>query len=153
MERSRLITAIGEKFPSRLKLFTINKNAEFPHVKNMGVADYYSEMPYIFSHSKINLNISLKSIQSGIPLRCMDILGNGGFLLTNFQADFLDYFIPDEDFVYYTDTNDLLDKIEYYLSHENERAEIAANGHRKVKENHSFEKCFSEIMRTVFGDE
>ena len=83
----------------------------------------------------------------------MDILGNGGFLLTNFQADFLDYFIPDEDFVYYTDTNDLLDKIEYYLSHEKERIEIAANGHQKAKENHSFEKCFSEVFRIVFPND
>lgn len=150
MERIRLITKIGEKFPSRLKLFTINPNATFPNVKNMGVADYYSEMPYIFSHSKINLNISLKSIQSGIPLRCMDILGNGGFLLTNFQADFLDFFTPDEDFVYYSDTDDLLNKIDYYLSHEKERNAIAENGHEKVKRNHSFEKCFSKILQTVF---
>ena len=117
----------------------------------MGVADYYSEMPYVFSHSKINLNITLKSIHSGIPLRCMDIMGNGGFLISNFQEDFLDYFVPDEDFVYYTDADDLLNKIDYYLSHEKERKEIAENGHQKVKKNHSFEKCFSDIIHIVFN--
>lgn len=150
MERTRLITKIGERFPERLKLFTLNKDAAFPHVRNMGVADYYSEMPYVFSHSKINLNITLKSIHSGIPLRCMDIMGNGGFLISNFQEDFLDYFVPDEDFVYYTDADDLLNKIDYYLSHEKERKEIAENGHQKVKKNHSFEKCFSDIIHIVF---
>ena len=81
----------------------------------------------------------------------MDILGAGGFLLTNFQADFLDYFIPDEDFVYYTDTDDLLSKIDYYLTHEQERKEIAQNGHRKVLQNHSFEKCFQSILAIVFS--
>lgn len=148
IERQRLLTAIGEHFP--LKLFTINKNVVIPHVQNMGAVDYYSEMPYVFANSKINLNITLKSIQSGIPLRAMDIMGAGGFLLTNFQADFLDYFNPDEDFVYYTDSDDLLAKIDYYLSHDKERSEIAQNGHCKVLKNHSFEKCFQSIFSIVF---
>lgn len=149
MERQRTLSAIAQKFP--LKLFTLNKNVVISNAQNMGTVDYYSEMPYIFANSKINLNITLKSIQSGIPLRAMDIMGAGGFLLTNFQADFLDYFIPDEDFVYYTDTDDLLNKIGYFLSHEKERNEIAANGHRKALQNHSFEKCFQEIFEIVFS--
>lgn len=149
MERIRLLTAIGKRFPDRLKLFTLNKDTQIPHVRNMGATDYYSEMPYVFANSKINLNITLKSIQSGIPLRAMDIMGAGGFLLTNFQADFLDYFVPDEDFVYYNDPDDLLNKIEYYLSHDKERKEIAENGHRKVKDNHSYEKCFQEMLRNA----
>lgn len=148
MERQRLLTAVAERFP--VKLFTLNKDYVLPNVQNMGAADYYSEMPYIFANSKINLNITLKSIHSGIPLRAMDILGAGGFLLSNFQADFLDYFIPDEDFVYYTDTEDLLAKIDYYLSHDKERKEIAENGHNKVRKNHSFEKCFQSIFSIVF---
>ncbi len=151
LERMRMLTAIGEKFPEQLKLFTLDSNVKIPHVQNMGTADYYSEMPYVFANSKINLNITLKSIQSGIPLRCMDILGAGGFLLTNFQADFLDYFLPDEDFVFYSDKDDLLNKIEYYLSHDKERKEIAQNGYQKVLQNHSFEKCFEQIFKIVFG--
>lgn len=146
LERIRVLTSIGKRFPEKLKLFTINKNFQIPHVQNMGTADYFQEMPFVFANSKINLNITLKSIQSGIPLRAMDIMGAGGFLLTNFQADFLDYFIPDQDFVYYNDPEDLLDKIEYYLSHDKERQEIARNGYQKVKENHSFEKCFRELL-------
>lgn len=149
LERIRLLTAIGERFPEKLKLFTLNRQLHIPHVQNMGTADYFNEMPHVFANSKINLNITLKSIQSGIPLRAMDIMGAGGFLLTNFQADFLDYFIPGEDFVYYNDSDDLLNKIEYYLSHEKERQEIAQNGHQKVKENHSFQKCFENMLETL----
>ena len=59
----------------------------------------------------------------------------------------MDYFIPDQDFVYFSDHEDLLNKIEYYLSHDKERKEIAQNGHQKVKENHSFEKCFQEMLQ------
>ena len=150
IERQQLLSSIAEHFPLKLKLFTLNKNVAIPQLYNMGIADYTSEMPYIFANSKINLNITLKSIQSGIPLRAMDIMGAGGFLLTNYQADFLDYFVPNEDFVYYSDPDDLLTKIEYYLSHEKERCEIAQNGYQKVLENHSFEKSFASIISLVF---
>lgn len=148
IERQRLLSAVAKH--CQLKLYTLNRNAVIPNAVNMGVADYYSEMPYVFANSKINLNITLRSIQSGIPLRAMDIMGAGGFLLTNFQADFLDYFIPNEDFVYYESEEDLIDKVNYYLSHEKERLEIAHNGHEKVKANHSFEKFFHDIFQVVF---
>lgn len=148
IERQRLLTAVAEH--CNLKVYTIDKNAVIPNAVNMGAVDYYSEMPYVFANSKINLNITLRSIQSGIPLRAMDIMGAGGFLLTNFQADFLDYFVPDEDFVYYESQEDLVEKTNYYLSHENIRKEIAHNGHEKVKANHSFEKFFEYIFEIVF---
>lgn len=148
MERQRLLTAVAQY--SDLKLYTIDKNATIPKAANMGAVDYYSEMPYVFANSKINLNITLRSIQSGIPLRAMDIMGAGGFLLTNFQSDFLDYFVPDEDFVYYENQEDLIEKVQYYLTHEKRRMEIAHNGHEKVKENHSFELFFKHIFEVVF---
>lgn len=151
MERHQLLAAAASHCKD-FKLYTIDSSVTIPGVQNMGVVDYYSEMPYVFANSKINLNISLRSIHSGIPLRAMDIMGAGGFLLTNFQADFLDYFVPGEDFVYYESQEDMTDKIEYYLSHEKERKEIAHNGHEKVKANHNFEKFFHDIFEIVFPD-
>lgn len=145
IERINTLTAIAANFP--LKLFTLDENAVIPGAKNMGIADYYEEMPYVFHNSKINLNISLRSIKSGIPLRCMDILGAGGFLLTNYQADFFDYFEPDVDFVFYESIDDCLDKIDFYLNHETERAAIAAHGHATAAANHNFKKCFEELLK------
>lgn len=149
LERHRLLKAAAGHCKD-LKVYTLDPNASIPGARNMGSVDYYSEMPYVFANSKINLNITLRSIQSGIPLRAMDIMGAGGFLLTNFQADFLDYFIPGEDFIYYESEEDMIAKIEYYLSHEKERKEIAHNGHEKVKANHSFDKFFTHIFDIVF---
>lgn len=148
VERRTLLSAVAAH--ANLRVYTLDKNVIIPNAQNMGAIDYYSEMPYVFHNSKINLNISLRSIQSGIPLRCMDIMGAGGFLLTNFQADFLEHFIPDVDFVYFEDELDLIQKVDYYLAHEDKRIEIAQNGHNKVKLNHSFEKCFETIFKYVF---
>ena len=144
LERTELIRAITERF--HFNLFTPNKDFTMPNLTNHGTTDYYSQMPLVFKQSKINLNISLRSIRSGIPLRAFDILGSGGFLLSNFQADFLDDFLPGEDFDYYESKEDLLAKLQYYLNHEDERAAIAKNGHDKVAANHTFRHRVREML-------
>ena len=144
LERLRLLTGITQKYT--LDLFTLDPAFSLPNLRNHGTADYYSEMPLVFKKSRINLNISLRSIKSGIPLRAFDIMGSGGFLLSNFQADFLDDFVPGEDFVYYESKEDLLQKIDYYLAHEEEREAIARNGHDKVAAGHTFRHRVREIL-------
>ena len=89
-----------------------------------GTVHYYSEMPKVFNLSKINLNITLRSIHSGIPLRALDILGSQGFLLSNYQPEFLDYFTPGENIVLYEDIPDALFKADYYLKHEEQRLQV-----------------------------
>ena len=153
IERANYLFQIGNNFKDKsVKLFTLDESTNISNVTNMGIADYYSEMPYVFANSKINLNISLRSIHSGIPLRAMDILGNGGFLLTNYQSDFLNHFEPDVDFVYYDSPEDMLAKIDFYLKNEDIRKTIAISGHKKVIENHNFKTIFTQILSTAFAN-
>jgi len=147
MERINILTDVASHFP--LKIFTPNNNYVIPNASNMGVADYLTETPYIFHDSKINLNITLRSIKSGIPLRCMEIMSCGGFLLTNYQSDFLKHFVMGEDFVFFESKNDLLQKIHYYLVHEDERIAIAESGYQKVLKNHSFDTIFQKIYNII----
>lgn len=149
LERSEILEEIGEKH--QVNLFTGDKNYKPKGVINRGKVDYYKEMPHVFKNTDINLNITLRSIQRGIPLRCMDIMGCGGFLLTNYQEDFLHFFEPFEDYVYFESRQDLMDKIDYYLEHEDERLQIAENGYKKVKEYHNYKVRLEEILDVVGG--
>lgn len=149
MERKDLLGALSEQFNTCL--YTPNPTPELPHINNCGPIDYYNDMPYIFADSRINLNISLRSIRSGIPLRAMDIMGAGGFLMSNFQADFYDFFTPGEDLVLYESKEDLIAKCSYYLSHGSECRRIAANGQQKIKKFHTFERRFEEMFEIVFN--
>lgn len=146
-ERLSLLAKISEQFP--LKLFSHHPSPALPKAEFMGAVDYYDIMPLVFSNSRINLNITLKSIHTGIPLRCMDIMGAGAFLLTNFQPDLLDFFVPGEDFAFYESEDDCLKKINYYLSHETERAQIAANATGKMADAHTFVHRASTILAEV----
>ena len=148
LERKGLLGKVSDQFNT--KLYTHNPTPDLPNILNMGPIDYYNNMPYVFKCSKINLNISLRSIRTGIPLRAIDIMGAGGFLLTNYQSDFFKYFVPNEDFVFYENENDLVNKCAYYLKHEDERIQIANNGYGKIKESHTYEKRIQEIFDIIF---
>ena len=103
-------------------------------------------MPKVFYGSKINLNFTIPNIQSGIPLRVWDILGAGGFLLTNYQPELELYFDIGKDLEIFEDASQLEQKASYYLSHEKERAQIAENGYQKVKGTHSYMRRIQEMI-------
>lgn len=147
IERHDLLKSVSENFD--LKLYTSGDTSDFPKAKCMGAVDYYDIMPYVFKCSKINLNITLKSILNGIPLRAFDIMACGGFLMTNYQSDFFDFFVPGEDLVIYESQSDLTYKINYYLRHDDERMNIASNGYSKVKQMHSFNVRLKKILEIV----
>lgn len=152
-DRTEIMSRLGRDFGKdyRVNLFTFNETPMLLHVNNRGPVDYYNDMPYIFNNTRINLNITLRSIKSGIPLRGMDVMGAGGFLMSNYQADFYDWFVPGEDMVMYESVDDLSDKCRYYLTHDNERRQIAANGYGKISEFHTYDVRFKEMFDVVFN--
>lgn len=147
LERQEILEALGEQH--KVVLYTHDRNVKISGVINKGPVDYYDGMPYVFRGSKINLNITLRSIKTGIPLRAMDIMGNGGFLLTNYQEELLEYFEPDKDFVYYTDYEDLSEKVNFYLEHDAERKKIATSGCEKVRREHTFQRRLDYILDVI----
>lgn len=153
-ERREILEMLGVTYGGGQKksihLYTHDRNLQLPGICNRGPVDYYDEMPYVFLNTKINLNISLRSIKTGIPLRAMDIMGCGGFLLTNYQEEMFQYFEADKDFVYYTDYDDLKAKVDYYLRHDEERRKIAANGCQKVLSQHNLKLRMEQILSELF---
>lgn len=120
-------------------------------VRNRGRVDYRTKMPLVFRNSKINLNITLRSIQQGISLRVWDILACGGFLLTNYQPELEEFFEIGKDLECFFNKEDMLAKIEYYLAHEEERAEIARRGYEKVRSMHGYKQRLMEIQEKING--
>ena len=147
VERIDLLDVISQRHV--VDFFTqyeTSKAFSLPNLRVHGPVDYYTHMPLVFRRSRINLNITMRGIHSGIPLRAIDIMAAGGFLLSNFQADFLEHFVPDEDFIYYESREDLVRKVDYYLCHEEERMAIARNGHDKIAAGHTYRHRVREML-------
>ena len=126
-------------------------NINMPGINLKGIADYWNVAPKVFNRSRINLNFTIKPIRTGLPLRIWDIMGCGGFVLTNYQEEIAEYFEVGRDLEVFGSEEELIEKTRYYLEHEEERAAIAHNGYMKVKEYHTWEKRMELVLETVFG--
>ncbi|MDY5807931.1 MAG: DUF3880 domain-containing protein [Lachnospira sp.] len=144
IERKEIVKMIGDRWG--IDLYTQSDTSDMPNVRNHGFISYYENMSKMFFNSKININITMRGIQSGSSLRNQDIMAAGGFLLSNYQSDLADMYNDGEDLVMYYTRQDLADKIEYYLSHDKEREEIADNGRRKTLENNSYYLAWKKIF-------
>mgnify|MGYP004626376345 CR=1 FL=1 len=148
VERQRTLAALSEKFS--VALYTRSDVSALPHVQARGGVSTLTEMPKVFQASRINLNITMRPIETGLSLRVWDVLGCGGFLLTNYQAELPSYFEIGKDLDAYESQEELMEKVQYYLSHEEERVEIAIHGYEKTARLHSYENRLAEMLRILF---
>ncbi|RJQ29499.1 hypothetical protein C4571_01485 [Candidatus Parcubacteria bacterium] len=98
----------------------------------------------------------VRNIQSwlsrGIPqikARHFEIPACGGFLMTEMADDLDSFYVPGKEIVIYKGMDDMIKKIRYYLTHDAERSEIAERGYKRTLRDHTYEKRFREIFRTV----
>ena len=137
-ERSILFNKIAETFGEKYQfnLYTASDLQKQPLLKKFyrQTVDYHKQMPLVFAGSRINLNVTLRSIHSGIPLRVLDIMACGGFVLTNPQPEIMEYFEDGREIAVFRSMEECLDKISYYLEHEEERQAVAAAGLHSVQE-------------------
>jgi spore maturation protein CgeB len=147
MQRKRALIALSAKCP--VSIYSNSDTKELIRAQYRGGVDYWSEMPKVFRMSKINLNFTIPNIKSGLPLRIWDVLGAGGFLMTNYQAEIPMYFEDGQDLICFEDECELVQKAAYYLEHEEERLAIAENGYRKVKQFHSYQERLTQMMNII----
>ena len=146
-ERIRTLNKLAERFPVRL--YTFSNTTSLHGVQIHDAIESLYGMPKVFYLSKINLNMTIKPIQSGLPLRVFDILGSGGFLMTNYQAELTEYFEIGKELEAYSSLDELVDKCAYYLQHEEKRKEIARNGYEAVKQFHTYPHRIAEMIRVI----
>lgn len=139
-----MLSAIGE-----VGVYSNSDTSVLPRATYKGGLDYWTEMPKVFNQSKINLNFTIPNIKSGIPLRVWDVMGSGGFLLTNRQTEMKLFFEEGKNIVTFGSYKEMMDKASYYLNHENERQEIAKNSLELIKKFHTYENRMNDMMKIV----
>ena len=143
-DRLLLLTLLGRRFDTRLYSFQTCEILQ--SVKCFPPIDYVEEMPKVFAATKINLNPVLRCIQSGIPLRALDVMGAGGFLLSSYQPELAEYFVQEIEMVMYESMEDAVEKADFFLKHDDIRTKIAENGRQKVFEEFSLSERWDQIM-------
>ena len=148
VERTLMMELLAERYD--IHLYTRDTEVVPEGVRRFPEIDGSDGALKVFKASRINLNITLRSIASGVPLRVFDIMSMGGFVLSDRQEEISELFEEGKDIVTYRTPEELVDKVDYYLKHEDERAKIAASGYRKVKEQHTYESRLDKIISILF---
>lgn len=143
-ERHNILAMMGQNFDT--VIYTNPDAKPIEGVCNLGIADYTSKMPVVFHRSKVNLNITLRCITSGVSLRVLDVLAAGGFLLTTASPEIKEYFTDGVDLAIAYTPEEMIKKTAYYLEHEDERKEIAINGQKKVFEKFAYTKLLPGLL-------
>ena len=146
-DRLIMLTMLGRRFDTHLYSFQTSEILQ--GVKCHPVIDYVTEMPKVFQCSRINLNPTLRCIQSGIPLRALDIMAAGGFLLSNYQPELVEQFAAGEEMDVYESLEDAVEKAAFYLQHDEIRKNMIVRGRNKVLEQFALQDRLEEILKIV----
>ncbi len=73
----------------------------------------------------------------------------GGFVISQMAIDLEKYYEIGKEIVSFKTTPELVRKVQYYLEHEDEREAIARAGYLRTIRDHTWEKRFMGIFRTV----
>jgi len=103
-----------------------------------------------FSLPKIVLNLHhpLNDIL-GVNDRLFQVASCGGFQLTDQREDVGRMFTEGKEIVTYRDASECRRRIEYYLAHPEERAEIAAAGRRRAHQDHTVSERLRELLAAL----
>ncbi len=163
------VTFVGQTHSDRPKIIRSLRDSGINiHVWGNGSELGYlpqGEMIGVFNQSRINLNMTKASTCSQgleyarthahrqnpkqIKGRSFAIPGCGGFQLSGSVGDLNEYYEIGKEIVCYEDVEDLREKIQYYLSNEDERAAIAQAGYQRTLREHTYVHRFVDIFERL----
>lgn len=147
IERTLLFEQVAGQYDFRL--YTRENEVVPESIHRYPPVNAMTEQLKVFQSSGVNLNVTLRSIESGVPLRVFDILSVGGFVLTDYRKDAEELFREDEEIVMFRTPEEMMDKLAFYTAHETERKRIAKNGHRRARAEYSYERILEEILQKI----
>jgi len=105
------------------------------------------DMLKIIAQSKITFN-SHGDIAKGhaVNMRMFEATGVGSLLITDYADNITDFYEPDKEIICYKNMDEAIEKINYYLKHDEERKKIALAGQKKTLENYTYKKKAKEYL-------
>ncbi len=111
--------------------------------------DHYTTEKYAegYKRAKIAISFSQARGMNVVNARPFEVMNCGALLLEQKSPELAKLYEEGVDYDVWTDKVDLLEKIRYYLSHEQERSTIACNGHSKTEKLYSAKTFWEEVLK------
>lgn len=108
------------------------------------------DMYRVYMRSKIVINRH-GEVAQGISnnMRMFEATGCGALMMTEASENLDCYFEDGFECVSYTDESDLIEKIRYYLDHDDERQDIAEAGHQRAMKYHTYQTILERPSKNL----
>lgn len=103
----------------------------------------------LLGSSRIVINVTRSDFfgtETGVNLRIFEALAAGAFLLTDHVPEVAELFKAGEEIEIYRSSEELAEKVAYYLAHDEERERIARQGHQAFLDRHSWQQRIAKQM-------
>jgi len=116
-----------------------------------------------YSGSKIVINLHRSHIDEvvnnntlAIPAvspnpRTFEIAATGTLQLCDAREDMSSFYKPGEEIETFSNPQEMMDKIRYYLTHEEERRAIALRAFERTLKDHTYTKRLNQLLTIIFG--
>lgn len=149
-ERIYLLNECAKKYRTIVHTYDPDKYRDIllPELRGT-VKGLSAELFRIYAAAKININITMRSIETGVPQRVFDILSVGGCVFSNYQEEAEELFEPEREIVLFRSVEEFMDKAEYYINHEKERLEIGSRGYLTVREKYNYPNAIKNMISKI----
>jgi len=155
LNKMPLLASVKKAFGRRIKLHglvNLKKNIYF-NVK-YGFPGWVKPIPFsqyvsLYQRSKIGINVHNRGDYTVGGYRLFDLPANGVMQISDGGKYLENFFTVGDEIISYKNTGELIDKLKYYLAHDDERERIALNGFRRVKENYKISKLLQQVCEKI----
>jgi spore maturation protein CgeB len=158
-ECSRPVSFVGSMYGNRRKWIAALRERGievecFGHGSDGGTVSL-EQMQRIIRESVISLNFGdsglvLQGTTLGknrqLKARVFEVSGAGGFVMTEQAENLEKFYVPDREIVIFEGVDELVDRINYFLAHPDERDAIAWAGYRRTREEHTYDARFRHLL-------
>jgi len=144
LDKLPLLATVKRAFGRRFKLYgisSIKKNVYFN--LRYGFATWVRPLPFekyvpLYQRAKIGINVHNRGKYTVGSYRLFELPGNGVMQISD-GGEYLDeFFRVGDEIVGYDSADDLIDKLHYFLTQDDERERIARRGYQRAIEKHRF---------------
>ena len=114
-----------------------------------GMADFDTELPTLFARSKVTLDVVTAYYPTAVTTKIVNCFAAGGLCLFNAKSAFADAFGPEAERVMYRTFDDMNAKLDALLTHDRERADLAAHIRRQIEQHYSWVDTIARMVAWV----
>lgn len=155
VEKMPVLAKVKKAFGSRVRLYGLSTwkrnlyfNARFGFPGWVRPIAFEEYIP-LYRRAKIGINVHNRGKYTVGSFRMFELPANGVMQICDGDEYLPDFYEVGKEVVGYSDPDDLVSKVRYYLDHPDERKQIALNGHRAVLQRHRIRDRLHDAARLI----